>query len=461
MSDAAESREKKSRRTPRVLVVDDHMSMAEMLSDGLATHGYDAVAVSSGREAVRRLGEEHFDALVTDLRMPEMDGIELLSISRKMAPERPVIVMTAYSAVDSAVDSIRRGAYHYLTKPFKVDELALFLGRALDEASIRREAVVLKRTLRDRFSLSNIIGRSGGMRAVCDLVDRIADADVPVLITGETGTGKGVIARAIHAHGNRAGAPFVTVNCAALPEALLESELFGHVKGAFTGATSSRNGLFEEADQGTIFLDEVGEMTPALQAKLLHVLERGEVRAVGANKERHVDVRILAATHRNLRERVEQGSFREDLLYRLEVVVIEIPSLRHRREDAPALIDHFIAQAKARHPKSPVERLTPEVLARFLEHTWPGNVRELEHAIERLVLLGRSSEVELADLPGTIRAKRESIPDFGGTIAPLRVVSRRYVAWALEQLGGQKLLTAEKLEIDIKTLRRWLQDDGD
>ena len=448
-----------SRSKARVLVVDDHLSMAEMVSDGLSELGYDTVAVSSGREAARRLGEEHFDALVTDLRMPDLDGIELLSMSQRMAPERPVIVMTAYSAIETAIDSIRRGAYHYLTKPFKVDELALFLARALEEVRVRRETVALKRALKERSSLANLIGRSGAMREVCDLVERLADADVPVLITGETGTGKGVVARAIHADGNRGSAPFVTVNCAALPEALLESELFGHLKGAFTGATSNRTGLFAEADGGSLFLDEIAEMSPPLQAKLLRVLESGEVRAVGSNREIRVNVRVLAATHRNLRARVAEGTFREDLLYRLDVVAIEIPPLRQRREDLPTLIAHFIAQAKSRHPRSLVERLAPDVLARLDNHPWPGNVRELEHLIERLVVLGRAPEIVLSDLPQTIGSMVTETPEFG-TVVPLRVMVRRYTAWALEQLGGQKLLTAEKLEIDIKTLRRWLQDSG-
>ncbi len=441
---------------PRVLIVDDQLSMAEMLADGLAERGYAAVPLGSSRAAAKLLAEESFDALVTDLRMPEMDGLELLASSRRSNPERPVIVMTAYSAVETAVESIRQGAYHYLTKPFKTEELALFLRRALDEASLRREAATLKRTLKDRFGLSNIVGRSGSMEAVCDLVERVADASAPVLIVGETGTGKGLVARAIHASGTRAKGLFIAVNCAALPENLLESELFGHVKGAFTGATSNRAGLLEEAGGGTLLLDEIGEMHPALQAKLLHVLESGTVRAVGSDKERTVDTRILTATHCDLHERVAAGAFREDLMYRLDVVTIEVPPLRQRKDDLPTLTAHFLASARERNPKSPVTHFAPEALARLLEHSWPGNVRELEHVVERAVLLGRSAEVSAADLPASIGAKRDAAPEFKGEIVPMRELQQRYAAWAYEELGERKLLTAEKLGVDVKTLSKLL-----
>ena len=443
----------------RVLIVDDHMSMAEMVADGLTERGYEATPVGSSREAGRLLGEDRFDALVTDLRMPEMDGLGLLALSRKLAPHRPVIVMTAYSAIETAVESIRQGAYHYLTKPFKVDELALFLERAIGEGLLRREAVALKRALREKFSLSNLVGRSGSMREICDLIERVADANAPVLITGETGTGKGLVARAIHSQGGRAGGPFVAVNCAALPENLLESELFGHVKGAFTGATSNRAGLLEEASAGTLFLDEIGEMAPALQAKLLHVLESGTVRAVGANRERRVDTRILAATHRDLPERVASGAFREDLLYRLDVITVELPPLRHRPEDLPVLLEHFLAAARERHPKSPVSEFAPEALQRLVDHRWPGNVRELEHVVERAVLLGRGPTVSAAELPATVGAKREVPFAFTGDVLPMREIQQRYARWAYEELGGRKLLVAEKLGVDRKTLGKWLQEE--
>lgn len=444
---------------PRVLVVDDNRSMAETVAEALTERGFEGIAASSSTEAATRLGQESFDALVTDLRMPGLDGLELLSVCRQLSPHCPVIVMTAYSAVDTAIESIRRGAYHYLTKPFKAEELALFLERALAESRLRRESVALKRTLRDRLAVSNLIWQSAAMRDVCDLVLRVADANAPVLILGETGTGKGLVARAIHAEGVRAGAPFVTVNCAALPESLLESELFGHLRGAFTGATSRRVGLFEEANGGTLFLDEIGEMSPGLQAKLLDVLERGVLRAVGSNKETVVDVRVIAATHRDLREQVSARGFREDLLYRLEVVTIDIPPLRHRRDDISALLEHFLGVSRARHPGSPVQRIDPQAMARLIEHGWPGNVRELEHLVERMVLLGRGPEVVVADLPSTLTGKGPTPSAFSGEIVAMREMQRRYATWAFEQLGGRKLHTAERLGVDIKTLGRWLRED--
>jgi two-component system response regulator HydG len=450
------------RSTARVLVVDDDRALAETLSEGLVDRGYDAVPIASSKEAAKRLETEDVDALVTDLRMPGVDGLGLLEVSRRASPSRPVIVMTAYSAVDSAVESIRRGAYHYLTKPFKVDELALFLDRALDESRLRSETVVLRRALSDQFALANVVGRSAAMREVCDLATRVADAAAPLLIIGETGTGKGLLARAVHGAGPRSGHPFVTVSCAALPENLLESELFGHTKGAFTGATGPRKGLFEQAGAGTLFLDEIGEMPAALQAKLLDVLERGVVRALGSDRERPVAARVIAATHRNLRARVREGAFREDLLFRLDVLRVDIPPLRQRPDDVPTLIAHFLAQAKARHASSPVRTLSPEVLARLARHTWPGNVRELENTIERLVLLGRSAEAGAADLPPELGAAAATdAPRFEGAVRPIDEIERAYARWAIGQLGGRKMLTAEKLGIDRKTLARLLDDGSD
>ncbi|MGD0527589.1 MAG: sigma-54 dependent transcriptional regulator, partial [Polyangiaceae bacterium] len=365
--------------TARVLVVDDKIELAETLAEGLNDRGFVGVPCASSEEAARLVEGDGIDALVTDLRMPHLDGLGLLARSRAAAPDRPVIVMTAYGAIDTAIEAIRRGAAHYLTKPFGIDELALFLDRALDEADVRREARSVRATRRDHVGLGSLVATSHAMREVLDVARRVADAATPVLIVGETGTGKTALARAIHVASTRAGAPFVAVNCAALPETLLESELFGHVRGAFTGATGARAGLFVEADKGTLLLDEVGEMSPALQAKLLQVLESGTVRAIGAGKERAIDVRVLAATHRDLRERARTGTFREDLLYRLDVVTIEIPALRHRRDDIPLLAERLLADARAKHPHSRVERLAPDAMARLLDHAWPGNVRELAH----------------------------------------------------------------------------------
>ena len=444
----------------RVLVVDDDAALRETLADGLRAHDYDVTA--SGAEAASRLVRDGgHDVLVTDLRMPEIDGISLLILSKQLVPERPVIVMTAFGAIDTAVDSLRKGAFHYLLKPFKVAELALVIGRALEERALRRETRTLRRALRQRFALDQLIAKSDAMRQVRELIERISDAEVPTLLIGETGTGKGMFARALHAESNRVNAPFVSVNCAALPENLLESELFGHVRGAFTGAERDRQGLFEQADGGMLFLDEIGDMVPALQAKLLDVLERRCIRAVGSSRERAVDVRIISATHRDLRARIANGLFREDLLYRLEGVVVEIPPLRQRRDDVPPLVEHFIAEARAANPKAVVERFSHEAMLRIVDYGWPGNVRELENAVSRAVLLGRTPEAVLSDLPSAVSAKQSSRAtiDFGEEIVPVRELQRRYAASVLDRLGGRKTLACEKLGIDAKTLNKWLAID--
>ncbi len=444
----------------RVLVVDDHIEMARTLCDGLAERGFEAVPLDSSVEAAKVLATEDFDALVTDLRMPVVDGLELLATSRRSAPHRPVLVMTAYGAIETAIQAMQRGAYHYVTKPFKVEELTLLLERALGAERTRREAESLRRTLQERYSFANIIGNSKPMRKLYALMDQVKDAAVTMLITGETGTGKGLVANAIHANSVRAGKPFVSINCASLPEHLLESELFGYVKGAFTGAAGNHAGLFAEADGGTLLLDEIGEMTPALQAKLLHVLESGQVRAVGGTKQRQVDVRIIAATHRDVHELARAGRFREDLLYRLDVVSLEIPALRHRREDIPLLVEHFVQVYRARHVKSPTVRFSSEALGRVMDHAWPGNVRELSHVIERVVLLGKGPEVQADDLPSSVRqAPDNDVPSvFGSGIMGIREEQRRYAAWALEQMNGSRTRTAERLGIDTKTLAKWLSE---
>jgi len=446
----------------RIMIVDDNLEMARTLADGLAERGYDAVAIGSGREAQQRLAGGRFDAVVTDLRMPDVDGFQILTTSRELDPERPVIVMTAYSAVDSAVQSIRQGAYHYLTKPFKQDELAIFLGRALADVKVRHEAAALRQELRARFSTASIIGHSAAMEALRDRILRVADAAAPVLVLGETGAGKGLVARALHADSRRAARAFVSVNCAALPEALLESELFGHVKGAFTGAVADRPGLFAEAHGGTLFLDEIAEMTAGLQAKLLHVLESARVRPVGASKDREVDVRIVAATHRNLAQRVREGTFREDLMYRLDVVSLTVPPLRDRPEDIRALCEHFLADARARNPRSPLRQISQPAFDRLQRYRWPGNVRELAHVVEKMVLFTEGEVARAEDVPEAVRDDAPAPSTaFQGEILPLREMERRYAAWAVGQTGGHRGKAAEKLEIDPKTLRKWLDDGRD
>ncbi|MGA7742706.1 MAG: sigma-54 dependent transcriptional regulator [Polyangia bacterium] len=445
----------------RILIVDDNAEMARSLADGLSERGYLALCASSGREAIETLSSQRVDAVVTDLRMPSVDGMKVLAASRKLAPDRPVIIMTAFSAIEDAIESIRQGAYHYLTKPFKIEELVIFLGRALEEVEMRRETTQLRRALEQEHVRSRIVGSSAAMRAVRELIERVADAPAPVLILGETGTGKGLVARTIHERSSRAHGRFVSVNCASLPETLLESEMFGHVKGAFTGATSDRPGLFAEADGGTLLLDEIGDMAPGLQAKLLHVLESGVVRPVGSTKEHSVNVRVLAATHRDLRQAVRAGGFREDLFYRLDVVSIVVPPLRQRKEDIPEFVAHFLLAAKVQYPQSPVERFSPEALEALSRHPWPGNVRELAHTVERLVLLGRTVEIGVGDLPGIPGAMNGPELEFSGTILPIRELQCRYAAWALAQVGGHRGKAAEHLGIDAKTLWKWLQLRGD
>jgi two-component system response regulator HydG len=448
------------RNTARVLVVDDDLAMAEMVVDGLEQHGFTATALSKADQAVAAIDGANYDALVSDLRIPGTDGLTLLAKSKSSAPESPVIVMTAFSEVDTAIESIRRGAYHYITKPFQVAELALFLRRALDESALRREARTLRSALRS--SLGGMIGDTPGMRDLFDLVRRAADSSVPALLLGETGTGKALVARALHAESARADQPFVVVNCSAIPENLLESELFGHVRGAFTGASSDRAGLFEQADGGTLFLDEIGEVPIHLQAKLLHALETGQLRRVGSSREQRVDVRIVAATHRDLRARVESGEFRDDLLYRLDVISIEVPPLRQHIGDLPRLVDHFLEGARSRNPKTPLARLAPEAIEALTRYSWPGNVRELEHLIERLAVLARSEEATLADLPPHIASPSPTPArlDFGDTVLPIREIQRRYAGWALERFGGAKMTTCDALGIDSKTLAKWLSSEG-
>ncbi len=444
----------------RILVIDDDPALRETIADGLRAHGHE-VTDAGPAAAAALVRDASFEVLVTDLRMAEIDGISLLTLSKQIVPDRPVIVMTAFGAVDTAVDSLRKGAFHYLLKPFKVAELDLVIGRGLEERALRLETRSLKRALRQRFALDHLVVQSDAMRQVRELIERIADADVATLMVGETGTGKGMFARALHAESARMKAPFVAVNCAALPEHLLESELFGHVRGAFTGAHSDRRGLFEQADGGMLFLDEIGDMAPPLQAKLLDVLERRCIRALGSSRERPVDVRIIAATHRDLRSRIASGHFREDLLYRLEGVVVEIPPLRQRRADIPPLVERFIAEARITYPKAIVEAFSVDAMRRLLDYAWPGNVRELENAVSRAVLLGRAQEAAAADLPASIlsKAAARATTEFGDEVIPVRELQRRYATWALERLGGRKNVACEKLGIDGKTLNKWLAAD--
>ena len=442
----------------RILLVDDDLDMLETLAEGLGERGFEVVTARSGAAALRQMGERPVDVVVTDLRMAGIDGIELLSQLHAISPELPVIVMTAYSAIDTAIEAVRRGAYHYLAKPFRLDELVIFLRRAFDDTQLRREAAALRRALREQPAPQGLLGHSAAMQETYRVIERVAGTTAPVLLTGETGTGKSLVAAILHQRSGRASAPLVSINCAALPEQLLESELFGHVRGAFSGATSESIGLFQAANGGSIFLDEIGEMPAPLQAKLLHVLERQTIRPIGGTRERAVDVRILSATNRDLEQAVREGKFREDLLYRLNLVTIELPPLRERTADIPELLTYFLAQARARYLDSPVRGFSRDVMQKLLAHPWPGNVRELTHTLERLVLLGRRETVELDDLPRNFRRGPGLSPVFDA-IVPMREMQRRYAAWVLEQNEGVRARAARGLGIDVKTLARLLEPD--
>ncbi len=444
----------------RILVVDDDGEMAEMLVDHLTASGYHADSAMGGKAAISALKKRDYDAVITDLRMDEVDGLDVLQAAHAGDATRPVLLMTAYGSVDGALEAVRRGAYHYLTKPFKLDEATLWLERALADRGLRREHLRLKKELGERYSFRNLVGKSAIMQQLYELLERVRATQTPVLVSGESGTGKELVARAVHQGSARGQGPFVAVNCTALPETLLESELFGHVKGAFTGAGEARRGLFAEADGGTLFLDEIGDMSLGLQAKLLRVLETGQVRPVGGGGERKVDVRIVAATHRDLQRAVKERTFREDLYYRLHVIPVQLPPLRARREDIPLLIEHFVRDFHERNPALPKRELTAEAVRRLVELPWPGNVRELRNVVERLLLLARGKRVDLRDLAGALpEPLPEAMAARAGEIVPLRVLQRRYVEWVIAQTGGNKVRAAQLLEIDASTIYRMLSRD--
>jgi two-component system response regulator HydG len=441
----------------RVLVVDDHPEMVELLSDQLTDAGYAVEVARGGREALAIINRHLPDLVLTDLRMEEVDGFDVLDGIRAVDPELPVLIMTAFGGIDTAIEAIKKGAQHYLTKPFRLEEVLLYVERALAERRLRDEHRALTRVAVEKTSFGAMIGRSEPMRLLYELIERVAPSSAPVLIRGESGTGKELVARALHFQGPRQARPFVAVNCTALPENLLESELFGHVKGAFTGASAARRGLLVEADQGTLFLDEIGDMTPGLQAKLLRVLEDGEVRAVGADVARRVDVRIIAASHQPLEQRAREGGFRQDLFYRLNVVAVMVPPLRARTGDIPLLVQHFLARARERNPGSRVQRFSEAAMLALARCPWSGNVRELENVVTRLVIISSNEEVDLDELqlhaPGVV-AEASPLAEAKQRLIPLRQLENEYIAWVVERCGGNKTRAAEILQIDPSTIWR-------
>ena len=441
-----------------ILIVDDEKSLLELLSVVFKKEGYQ-VKTNPGTPKVFELVEQgDYDLLICDIKMPQVDGMDVLKRAKLRNPLAPVIMITAYGSVKQAVDALRIGALDYVMKPFDVEELKILVAHGLEGRRLREENILLKKTLRAESSFENMIGKSKSMREIFGLIEKIASTDSTVLVTGESGTGKEMAARAIHAQSRRRDAAFVSVNCAALPENLLESELFGHVKGSFTGAVTDKRGMFETAHQGTMFLDEVGEMSPWTQVKLFRVLQERKVRRVGGTNEIPFDVRIIAATNQDLKKRIEEGKFREELFYRLNVILFEIPALRKRAEDIPLLLSHFLQKHCERMGRK-MKRLTPEVVGLLEAYAWPGNVRELANVIERIVAVEERETITAGCLPAEIAG---TLPKEGGPVALkagfkleeyLDQISRKYLQEAGQMAGGNMRKMADLLGLSYRSLR--------
>ena len=443
----------------RILIVDDDRQMCDVLEAALPRRGFQVTATTSAQDAFARMAHKEFDAVVTDLNMQGMNGLDLCQRIVANRPDVPVIVITAYGSMDSAVAAIRAGAYDFVTKPFETEHLALALDRAVQLRSLRGEVRRLRDAVCDHAAPAALLGDSPPMLALRQMMARLADTDASVLITGETGTGKEIVARGLHEASRRRDGPFVAVNCAALPEPLLESELFGHVRGAFTDAHADRTGLFVRAAGGTLLLDEVGDMPTALQARLLRALQDRRVRPVGADAEVEFDARLIAATNRNLESDIAEGRFREDLYFRLNVVQIELPPLRARGNDVLLLAQHFLARFARRSGRA-VRGISSAAADRLLSYVWPGNVRELENCIERAVAVTAFEDITVEDLPERIRdyqaARVPLVGDHPADLAPLEEIERRYILRVLDAVGGNKSTAAQVLGLDRKTLYRKL-----
>lgn len=445
---------------PRILVVDDNRGMCELLELGLGGCGFEVRWTTEPHKALEMLQHDSYAAVVTDLNMPGQNGIELTRQLLGNRPDLPVIVITAFGSMESAIEAMRAGAFDFVTKPLEVDALALVLQRAVQHRALREEVKLLRRAVAAAQCFDNLIGQSDAMRQVFDLLARVAEADVSVLILGESGTGKELVARSIHTRSQRKDGPFVAVNCSTLPEALLESELFGHTRGAFTDARGARRGLFQQAHGGSLFLDEIGDLPMALQPRLLRALQERKVRPVGSDSEVEVDVRVLAATNQDLEAAVAERRFRGDLYYRLNVVQVCLPPLRARGNDALLLAQHFLDQAAARLGKR-VERLNAKAAERLLAYAWPGNVRELQNCIDRAVALTAYDQIGVDDLPERVRDYRPSqvivASDHPSELLTMDEIERRYILRVLDIVGGNKSLAAQILGFDRRTLYRKLQ----
>ncbi len=445
-------------KTFRILVVDDEPTQLELVGGFLAKRDFDVSLAPDGQEALKQFIRESFDLVLTDQKMPGLSGLELIEALRARNPEVPVIVMTAYGTIETAVAAIKAGAVDYLTKPLNLDELLHRVDQVRERQRLLSENRELREALHERHRVEGIIGESGRMQEVLSMVRRVAPSDTTVLIRGESGTGKELIAKAIHYASPRASRPLISVNCAALPESLMESELFGHEKGAFTGAVATRKGRFELADGGSLFLDEIGDLPPVLQVKLLRVLQEREFERVGSSRSIAVNVRVLAATHRDLEALVRDGRFRDDLYYRINVVTIALPPLRERREDIPVLIDYFLRTFAAKNNK-PVRGFTREAREALLRYDFPGNVRELENLIERAVVLTRDDVIDHSDLPLSF-VEQEGTVEEGSLTATVEGLERRMIREALAEAQGIQTRAAEILGVSERVLRYKLKKYG-
>jgi len=454
-----------ARRQARILVVDDERSMRELLAIVLRREGYEVLLAESGRAAIDLLERQPVDLLISDIKMPDVSGVEVLRAAKKIDQDILGIMITAFASTETAVEAMRLGACDYLSKPFDVDLLKMKVREKIDNRQLRQENVLLKRTLGLTHQFSNIIGRSEPMLAVFKMIETIARTNSTILLTGESGTGKGLVAQAVHFHSLRRDKPMVSLNCAALPEALLESELFGHMKGSFTGADTNKKGLLEVAERGTVFLDEIGEISPSVQVKLLRVLQERRFRRVGGLEELQADIRVIAATNQDLTRLVSEGRFREDLFYRINVIPIALPPLRERREDIPLLAEHFLAKYTESMGKQ-ITAISNEALELLLRHDWPGNIRELENAIERAVALEATPAILADSLPASIRGEGRRAAPSGVDALPtsgfdleshVQDIERGYIAEALKRAGGVQVKAAELLGMSFRSFRYYVK----
>jgi two-component system response regulator HydG len=445
---------------PRILLVDDDATLCETLALGLGKRGFEVQSRTTGEEALRFVATDEVDVVVTDLNMGGLGGIELCTRIEGIRPDVPVVVLTAFGSLDSAVAAIRAGAYDFIHKPVELDVLAIALDRAATHRGLREEVRRLRKESGRLPRFDGMVGQSPAMQAAYDLIDRVAPADVSVLVTGESGTGKEIVARTLHERSHRRASPFVAINCAAVPEALLESELFGHARGAFTDAKTAEPGLFVRAHKGTLFLDEIGDMPLGLQPKLLRVLQERVIRPVGGREEIPIDVRVVAATHCDLESAIEEGRFREDLYYRINVVHVPLPPLRARVGDILPLAQHFLAHFASRAGKG-VSGIAPAAAQKLVAYAWPGNVRELQNCMERAIALTRFDQIGVDDLPEKVRDYQRShvlvSSDDPSELAPLEEVERRYIARVMEAVDGNKTAAARVLGIERKRLYRMLE----